>query len=151
MPNTLLEVPDFQVFQFIAAPVIRQLIDRVGLIELIDGISHLKKEVCKVSVSTRIAVLIVNQLTDRKALYRIEIFYKGQDMELLFGPGVGAGDFNEDALGRALEAIHHADLKKVYIQAVQDVQQAIDRLIWNHLHIDTTSLAYTEQPKEEID
>ncbi|MBT2215490.1 hypothetical protein F3157_11210 [Virgibacillus dakarensis] len=28
---------------------------------------------------------MINQLTSRKALYKIEEFYEGQDVELLFG------------------------------------------------------------------
>src|SRR5690606_26190821 len=109
--------------------------------------SPVKKEDCHVSVGTRIAALIINQLTDRKALYKVEEFYERQDVELLFGTERKASDFNDDALGRALEALHSAGLQEVYIQAVQGIREAVSDLSWDHLHFDTTSLVYTGEAK----
>jgi transposase len=151
LTNPKPEIPDFRAFRVGAAPVIRQLIDEMGLIERIDKISPVKKKECHVSVGTRIAALIVNQLTDRKALYKVEEFYENQDVSLLFGPSMQASDFNDDALSRALDAIYRADLENVYMQAVQGVQQAAADLSWDHLHFDTTSLLYTGESKEEDD
>uniref|UniRef100_UPI0016670BF3 DUF4277 domain-containing protein n=1 Tax=Lentibacillus kapialis TaxID=340214 RepID=UPI0016670BF3 len=50
-----------------------------------------------------------------------------------FGSERKADDFNDDALGRALDALYAADPEKVYIQAVQGIQKAIrDYLIIYH-------------------
>lgn len=78
------QIPDFQVCHVGAAPVIRQLIEELGLISRIDQLSPVKKDVCHVSVGTRIAAIMINQLTDRKALYKVETFYEWQEFELLF-------------------------------------------------------------------
>ncbi|WP_188634404.1 IS1634 family transposase, partial [Lentibacillus kapialis] len=68
-----------------------------------------------------------------------------------FGSERKADDFNDDALGRALDALYAADPEKVYIQAVQGIQKAIPNLSLDRLHYDTTSFVYTGQPKEEDD
>jgi transposase len=142
------EIPAFQVLRIGSTPVIRQIIDKMNLIERIDKLSPIKKEDCHLSVGTRIAALMVNQLSERKALYKVDQFYEGQDVELLFGPNVQANDFNDDALGRALDAIYRAGLDHIYWQAVQGVQQTVGTLTWGQLHFDTTSLIYTGEPKE---
>ncbi|MEI3612962.1 DUF4277 domain-containing protein [Pseudogracilibacillus sp. SO30301A] len=63
--NQIPQIPDFQVCRVGAAPIIHQLIEALGLIDRIDQLSPVKKENCKVSVGTRIAAIIINQLTDR--------------------------------------------------------------------------------------
>uniref|UniRef100_UPI001BB3596A DUF4277 domain-containing protein n=1 Tax=Siminovitchia terrae TaxID=1914933 RepID=UPI001BB3596A len=68
--------------------------DKLGLIDRIDQISPVKKEACNVSVGTCIAALIINQLTDRKALCKVKEFYERQDVELLFGPERKVDAFN---------------------------------------------------------
>uniref|UniRef100_UPI0008240B07 DUF4277 domain-containing protein n=1 Tax=Gracilibacillus timonensis TaxID=1816696 RepID=UPI0008240B07 len=143
MNNPFQKISDMQLFRVGSAPVIRHLINELGLIDRVDGLSPVKKEDYKASVGTRIAAIIINQLTDRKALYKVEGFYERQDVELLFGSGRKANDFNDDALGRALDALHAADLEKVYIQAVQGIQEVVSDLSWDRLHFDTTSIKVT--------
>lgn len=114
------EIPAMQAFQIGATPVIKQLIDNMQLIECIDKRSPIKKEECHLSVGTRIAALMINQLSERrKALYKVHKFYEKQDVELLFGSNVGADDFNDDALGRALDALYEAGLDKMYWEAAR--------------------------------
>lgn len=144
------DLPDIQPVRIGSTPVIRQLIDKMGLIEAIDKLSSVKEKDCNVSVGTRVAAMIINQLSHRKALYRVQEFYQEQDVELLFGAGTKASDFNDDALGRALDALHDAGIENVCKAAVQAVQAPID-LTWKGLHFDTTSFVYTGQPKDEED
>ncbi|MCJ7839522.1 hypothetical protein MUB24_01085 [Lederbergia sp. NSJ-179] len=44
MNNPIPQIPDFQVCRVGSAPVIRQLIDKLGLIDRIDQLSPVKKE-----------------------------------------------------------------------------------------------------------
>jgi transposase len=149
LKNSVPEIPDFQILRVGSAPVIRQLIDEIDLIERIDKLSPLQAEDCKLSVGTRVAALIINQLTDRKALYKVNEFYESQDVNLLFGPNVQADDFNDDALARALDALYRAGLDKVYWQAAQGAVLASGTISWNQLHFDTTSMIYTGEVKDE--
>ena len=70
------DMPEFQTIRIGSAPVIRQLIDEMGLIERIDKLLLVKAKDCNVSVGTRIAALIINQLSDRKPLFKVEEFYE---------------------------------------------------------------------------
>ncbi|SDI64589.1 protein of unknown function [Natribacillus halophilus] len=144
------DLADIQPVRIGSTPVIRQLMDKMGLIEAIDKLSPVKEKDCNVSVGTCVAAMIINQLSDRKALYQMEKFYQNQDVALLFGAGTKASDFNDDALARALDALHDAGIEKVCKTAVQAVQAPIN-LTWKGLHFDTTSFVYTGQPKDEED
>ena len=66
--DSAIGVPEFRVFHVSAEPVIRQLIDEMDLIRRIDQRCPIKKEACNLSVGTRHAAMINNQLTNRKAL-----------------------------------------------------------------------------------
>lgn len=68
----------------------------------------------KLSPGTRIKALVMNILTGRDPLYKVEAFYRDQDVELLFGPGVTAQELNDDALARALDKLHEASPWTVY-------------------------------------
>ncbi|SDJ14870.1 protein of unknown function [Natribacillus halophilus] len=150
MTESMEDIPAFQSVRLGSTPVIRQLIEETGIIEHIDKRSPVKKEDCNVPVGTRIAALIINQLSDRKPLFKVEEFYEKQDVELLFGPGVTARDFNDDALGRALDALYHAGLEKVCMHSIQGVQACMN-LSWEGIHADTTSFVYTGAPKNDPD
>ncbi|QDI90973.1 DUF4277 domain-containing protein [Salicibibacter halophilus] len=66
MTESMEGISGFQTVRLGSTPVIRQLIEEAGLVERIDRLSPVKKEDCQVSVGTRIAALIINQLSDRK-------------------------------------------------------------------------------------
>ncbi|QDI90140.1 IS1634 family transposase [Salicibibacter halophilus] len=150
MTESMEGISGFQTVRLGSTPVIRQLIEEAGLVERIDRLSPVKKEDCQVSVGTRIAALIINQLSDRKPLFKVEAFYENQDVELLFGPGVTASDFNDDALGRALDALYNAGLEEICMHSIQGVQSCVN-LTWEGLHADTTSFVYTGAPKNDPD
>lgn len=69
---------------------------------------------CKFSPGTRILVLIFAILFDRTALYRVEEFLVGQDLSVLLGQAAVPGDFNDDALGRALDKLWQAGAQRVF-------------------------------------
>ena len=60
--------------------------------------------------------LRIGFLADPQALYRLEEWYHTQDCEVLFGPGVSADAFSDDALGRALLKLHAADPPKLFAE-----------------------------------
>ena len=82
--------------------------DEIGLADTIDRCCEWDKTRCKISPGKAIEALAICILSDRKALYRVEEFYEGKDVEALFGEGVTAHDFNDDALGRGLDRLFTA-------------------------------------------
>ncbi|MCL6600472.1 MAG: IS1634 family transposase [Alicyclobacillus macrosporangiidus] len=122
------------------APVFAELIRRLKWVERIDEMVSVKPEDCRVSVGMRVKALLLNILTDRKALYRVQRFYERQDIELLLGPGISAEALNDDALGRALDALARTGVDRVFTELAL---LALDHceIPLEHLHFDTTSIS----------
>ncbi|EQD60840.1 transposase, partial [mine drainage metagenome] len=76
----------------------------------------------------------------REALYRVEQFYAGHDLERLFGPGISAHDFNDDALGRALDKLSAAGPKRVF-STLAFHALTVQEIPWDAVHGDTTSVS----------
>lgn len=136
-----------------AAPLIRGLIDKLNITEIIDEQASKAAKQAKLSVGTRIKAMIIQILTDRKALYRMEEWYAEQDVELLVGPGVEAQDLNDDALSRALDHLGKMDFNSLYSKvAMQGLALLQDPSTARFLHMDTTSLSvYGQYEKKQED
>ena len=92
------------------------------------------------SPGTRLLALILCVLFDRTALWRVERVFVRQDLPVLFGPEVEAGDFNDDALGRALDKLAHARPAHVF-QSVAANVWAHEQVPLSTLHGDTSAVA----------
>ena len=64
------------------------------------------------------SLLVICILSDRRALYRAEEFFNDKDVENLFGKGVIADEFNDDALGMTLDRFFEAGGNKVLGQVI---------------------------------
>jgi transposase len=95
---------------------------------------------CKMSPGARIKALVINILSCKDPLYQVKSFYHEQDVELLFGDGVVADDFNDDALARALDKLYEATPWKVYSTLALQTLRKLD-LPLHALHSDTTSFS----------
>ena len=92
----------------------------------------------KVSPGTLILGLIINILVQRKPLYLVEEFYKNMDLPMLFDEPVVASDFNDDALGRALDRIVDG---KTLFKTVACQATIVDNIEIRTVHADTTSIS----------
>ena len=88
--------------------LINQLCHEIGFEDLLNALLPWDPIRCHLSPGTRLKALVINILTSQTPLYRVEHFYREQDVEWLFGASVQAHDFNDDALGRALDKLHQA-------------------------------------------
>ncbi|QSO52802.1 IS1634 family transposase [Alicyclobacillus curvatus] len=124
-----------------SGPIWSWMIDRLGWVSKVDELVEVAPEDCRVSVGERTKALLVNILTDRKALYKVQEFYDEYDVQSLVGPNVTADALNDDALGRALDAIHEAGIDGVLsmasFSALDFASVPLDRL-----HGDTTSMSF---------
>ncbi len=138
-----------------STPIWARMIERFGWVEKLDSWGY--DERVKLTPGVRIKALLINILTDRRSLYRIKEFYEQRDLEVLFGPGVSAEDFNDDALGRALDWLSEIGIDTLYPQLAAAVLREIGDLPlagdWLGVHADTTSVSVTGQyePSEEDD
>lgn len=136
-----------------ASALIKALCDELDMAGVIDGAVRWDPAQCKLSPGTRIVALVVNALVHRRPLYRVEAFYAGKDVALLFGPGVGPDDFNDDALARPLDDLAAANPRAIFSQVAMNAVLR-DGIEVRTLHADTTSRsvygAYEGYPEEPL-
>jgi transposase len=119
--------------------LIAGMVDELGLPELIDTVIKQDHEQRQVSVGLCVKAMILNGLGFvNRALYLMPHFFKDKPVERLLGEGVEAEHLNDDALGRALDAIYAYDPEMLYGQlAAQSVKRL--GLSCQVGHIDSTS------------
>ena len=93
------------------------MVDELGLPELIDTVIKQDHEQRQVSVGQCVKAMILNGLGFvNRALYLMPHFFKDKPLERLLGEGIEAEHLNDDALGRALDAIYAYDPEALYGQ-----------------------------------
>ncbi len=122
--------------------LVASVIKRLKLIERIDAKVPVSKEKgAKVSIGQRVAAMILNGLgfTDDR-LYIFPEFLKNKPIARLIAPGLSAADFNDDALGRGLDAIFDYGETKLFSELALHI--GLDEgLLGSAAHFDTTSLS----------
>ena len=105
--------------------LIAGMVDELGLPELIDTVIKQDHEQRQVSVGLCVKAMILNGLGFvNRALYLMPHFFKDKPVERLLGKGIEAEHLNDDALGRALDAIYAYDPEILYGQlAAQSVKR----------------------------
>jgi len=82
--------------------------------------------------------LVVNGLGfTQRTLYMVSSFFEGKPIELLLGQGVTADQLNDNALGRALDAIHAYGTTALFSQLTPLICKKLD-LKSNFAHMDST-------------
>jgi transposase len=131
--------------------LVSAVISRLKLVEKIDARIPVSKESgAKVSMGQRVSAIILNGLgfTDDR-LYLFPAFLENKPVERLLGPGLSAADFNDDALGRCLDAISDYGVTPLFSEIAFEIGVA-EKLLGLSAHFDTTSLTvfgdYEEAP-----
>ena len=108
--------------------------------EVLDEMLPYDEVQCKLTPGQRLLGLMLCVFGGREALYRVEEFYQGHNLERLFSPDVAAGDFNDDALGRALDKLNAAGPKRVFSTLAFQALK-VQEIPWEAIHADTTSVS----------
>lgn len=88
-------------------PFVRAVVDQLGLLTLIEG--HCPTHTLnRVSDAQCVLALILNVLSGRPALYRMDEWLARLDTDVLFGEGVPADAFNDTRLAEALDHLDEA-------------------------------------------
>ncbi|HYQ91727.1 MAG TPA: IS1634 family transposase [Candidatus Competibacteraceae bacterium] len=101
------------------------MVDELGLVGKIDALIRQDLDQRRVSVGMAVKALILMGLGFTQcALYLTPQFFADKPVERLLGAGLAAGHLNDDALGRALDAIHAYGVESFYyLLAVGVVKQ----------------------------
>ncbi len=116
-------------------PIIKAYADDLGLVGLINPYVPTEMDL---DAGTIVLGLVLDTLSGRSPLYRLEEFFRDQDTELLLGKTLPPGAFNDDQVGRVLDRLYEFGTMKVFTSiAVRAAHQfGLDR---RYVHFDTTS------------
>jgi transposase len=91
------------------------MVEELGLVGKIDALIRQDLDQRRVSVGMAVKAMILMGLGfTQRALYLTPQFFADKPVERLLGAGLAAGHLNDDALGRALDAIHAYGVELFY-------------------------------------
>jgi transposase len=116
-------------------PIIKAYADQLGLVSLIN---HYVPTAMEVDAGTVVLGLVLDTLSGRSPLYRLEEFFAHQDTELLLGKAIPSQAFTDDTVGRVLDRLYDfGTMRLLTACAVRaSMQFGLER---RYVHFDTTS------------
>jgi Domain of unknown function (DUF4277) len=94
---------EIEVYAVQHLPIIKAYADQLGLVGLIN---HYVPTEMDVDAGTVVLGLVLDTLSGRSPLYRLEEFFASQDTELLLGKAVPPQAFTDDTVGRVLDRLY---------------------------------------------
>jgi Domain of unknown function (DUF4277) len=95
--------PTIEVYPVHHLPIIKAYADQLGLVSLIN---HYVPTAMAVDAGTVVLGLVLDTLSGRSPLYRLEEFFAHQDTELLLGKALPPHAFTDDPVGRVLDRLY---------------------------------------------
>jgi transposase len=127
--------PAIEVYPVYHLPIIKAYADHLGLVGLIN---HYLPTEMDVDAGTVVLGLILDTLSGRSPLYRLEEFFAHQDIELLLGKALPPQAFTDDTVGRVLDRLYDFGTIRLFTAcAVRAAARfGLER---RYVHFDTTS------------
>ena len=94
--------PAIEVYPVHHLPIIKAYADQLGLVSLIN---HSVPTAMEVDAGTVVLALVLDTLSGRRPLYRLEEFFAQPDTALLLGKAVPPHALNDDTVGRGLDRL----------------------------------------------
>ena len=92
-------------------PIVKDYADRLGLVELVN---HLVPSEMNLEAGLYFLGMVLDTLSGRNPLYRLEEFFEEQDTELLLGKKVDAKLFNDVNVGRFIDHVFGVGAVKIF-------------------------------------
>jgi transposase len=127
--------PAIEVYPVHHLPIIKAYADQLGLVGLIN---HYVPTEMDVDAGTIVLGLVLDTLSGRSPLYRLEEFFAHQDTELLLGQVIPPHAFNDDAVGRVLDRLYDTGTMKLFTACAVRAAARFG-LECRYVHFDTTS------------
>src|ERR671937_718252 len=127
--------PEIEVYPVHHLPIIKAYADQLGLVSLIN---HYVPTDMEVDAGTVVLAMVLDTLSGRSPLYRLEEFFAQQDTALLLGKTVPPQALNDDTAGRVLDRIYDFGTMRLFTAcAVRAATRfGLER---RYVHFDTTS------------
>ena len=96
-----IELPgEIEVFAVKHLPIIKSSVEKLGVVEVRNDLVESEMDV---EPGVMFLGMILDPLSGRRPLSRVEEFFETQDTELLLGQPIAAKSFNDDNVGRFLD------------------------------------------------
>jgi len=120
-------------------PVVAAFCRKIGLADVVNAAVPTEMSV---DVGSVVQLMVLDTLSGRSPLYRLERFARSVDTGLLLGKNIPSQAFNDTTLGRAMDAIYDAGTEKLFSQVAFRAARVFPlELDMRHLHFDTTSVS----------
>jgi transposase len=131
-----LVLPPIEAYQVQHLPIVKAYADKIGLVEAINKVVPTEMAI---DPGTIVLGMILDTLSGRSPLYRLEEFFTHQDTALLLGKVVAPEAFQDDTVGRVLDRLYDTGTMKVFTACAirADRVYGFDK---RYVHFDTTSI-----------
>jgi transposase len=117
-------------------PIIKAFADRIDLVNIINRLVPSRMEI---DPGTLVLALVLDALSGRHPLYRIESFYENKDIELLLGQHLDVEKLGDDNFGRVLDLVYAANTTHLFSEIARNALRIFE-VPTQHIHFDTTSV-----------
>jgi len=117
-------------------PLVSAFVKKIGIV---DEVNRLCPSEADVSCGHVVTALILDTLSGRSPLYRLEDSFGGSDLELLLGVDIPSSKLNDDAVGRVLDRLWETGTGKILTAVALGAVKKFS-LDTRRVHHDTTSL-----------
>ena len=129
-------LPEIDGFTVEHLPIITAYAKKIGVVDIINT---LVPNQMAVDAGTVILGMILDTLTGRSPLYKLNKFFEHQDTELLLGKWVDPSTFSDHTVGRVLDKIYDHGAMKVFSEIAMRALNYFN-ISHRHLSFDTTSV-----------
>ena len=131
-----LVLPTIAAYQVQHLPMVKAYADKIGLVEAIHAVVPTEMTI---DAGTIVLGMILDTLSGRSPLYRLEAFFTHQDTALLLGKAVAPEVFQDDTVGRVLDRLYDTGTMKVFTACAVRADRVFgfDK---RSVHVDTTSI-----------
>src|SRR5712692_10968303 len=132
-----LVLPPIEAYQVQHLSIVKAYADKIGLGEVIN---QLVSTEMAIDPGTMVLGMILDTLSGRSPLYRLEAFFAQQDTALLLGQALPAQAFTDDTVGRVLDLLYEVGTMKLFTACAVRADQVFG-LDKRYGHFDTTSVS----------
>ena len=131
-----LVLPPIEAYQVQHLPIVKAYADKIGLVTVINQVVPTEMAI---DPGTIVLGMILDTLSGRSPLYRLEEFFAQQDTALLLGKAVTPEVFDDDTVGRVLDRLYDTGTMKVFTACAVRADQVF-HFDKRYVHFDTTSV-----------
>ena len=106
-----LVLPTIEAYHVQHLPIVKAYADKMGVVEVLN--QWVPTEM-GIDPGTIVLGMILDTLSGRSPLYRLEEFFAHQDTALLLGQAIAPEAFHDDTVGRVLERLYDTGTMKVF-------------------------------------